>query len=411
MRVLIINQPFWPDVVATAQHMADWAEQLAARGHTVTVIASRSVYGRQGAVLPKTDTYKGVRILRVGSNLFGKGRILTRLVDFGLFHLGAMGKALTLPRQDVVVCLTTPPFIGIVGMMAKVLRGSRYVQYEMDIYPDIAVALGTLKRGGLAARLFERLHRRMLRAADRVVVLGRCMRRVLLAKGVEGLERKLRVVTPWAEVPAETVSPEEREGLSFRKQHGLEDKFVVMYAGNLGLGHDIQTLLGVIERFRDEATIRFVFVGGGQRTREIREQVSAEGYRHVLLLDYLPREELPGMLAAGDVHVITQGAGTAGLIVPSKLYGILAAGRPSIYVGPADAEIPYTLREESVGTVLAPGDVEGFITAMNRYRSSVPAELASQARAVLARGHTREQCTEALTAMVEELVKADVSRA
>jgi colanic acid biosynthesis glycosyl transferase WcaI len=403
MRILIINQPFWPDVVATAQHLADWTEHLVARGHTVTVIASRSVYGRPGAVLPRTDNYKGARVLRVGSNLFHKGGALTRLVDFCLFHLRALWKALTLPRQDVVVCLTTPPFIGVVGMLVQALRGSRYVQYEMDLYPDIAVALGTLKKGGLPELFFEGVHRRLLRAADRVVVLGRCMRRVLLAKRVDDITRKLVVVTPWAEATLNAPSVGDGEGISFRQKNGLVDKFVVMYAGNLGLAHDTQTMLGAMERLRDDDGVRFVFVGGGRRMKEIQEQVAAKGYRHVLLLDYLPREELPDMLAAADVHLITQAPGTAGLIVPSKLYGILAAGRPSIYIGPPDAEIPCTLAEEKVGTVLAPGDVDGFVAALDAYRKLAPYALVARTRAVLERGHTRLQCTQALTAMVESL--------
>ncbi len=408
MRILILNQPFWPDVVATAQHMADWSEHLTARGHQVTVIASRSVYGRQGAVLPKTDNYKGAKIYRVGSNLFRKGGFLTRMVDFGLFHLRALWRAMTLPRQDVVVCLTTPPFIGLIGMLLKSLRGSRYVQYEMDLYPDISIALGVMKPHSMAARLCERIHRQLLHSADRVIVLGRCMHRVIVAKGIAA--EKLALVTPWAD--PDEIRPIPRTENPFRSAHALNDQFVVMYAGNLGLGHDTQTILGAMQRLNADAAVKFVFVGGGRRISEIRQSITDMRLSNALILDYAPREELAQVLSAADVHLITQAPGTAGLIVPSKFYGILAAGRPSIYIGPADTEIAYTLAEESAGRVLAIGDVDGLVAAIQALRqsqsenASTAQSLSDRVRAVLHHQHTRQQCVSALTAIVESLAPA-----
>jgi colanic acid biosynthesis glycosyl transferase WcaI len=405
MRILLINQPFWPDVVATAQHLADWTEAMVAQGHEVTVIASRSVYGKQGAVLPTRDTYKGVHIYRVGANLFQKGRILTRLVDFGLFHLLALYRALRLPRQDVVVCLTTPPFVGVIGMLVKNLRGSRYVQYEMDLYPDVPIALGVMKPRSLTSRFFEAIHRKVLRSADRVIVLGRCMRRVIEAKGIA--PEKLVLVTPWAD-PAE-LQPVARATNPFRLQHGLADYYLVMYSGNLGLGHDITTMIAAIEQLhrsadpRDQAT-RFVFIGGGRRMLEIRRAIEEKRLTNTLILDYQPREQLAATLSAADVHLITQAPGTSGLIVPSKFYGILAAGRPSIYVGPADTEVAMTLQETGLGTVLAIGDTAGFVQALRHLRdernAAAIAATETQARELLTTRHSRQVCTRTLTAMV-----------
>lgn len=405
MRILIINQPYWPDVVSTAQHMRDWAAHMAAQGHEVTVIASRSVYGRPGAVLPKNETHEGVRICRVGSNLFRKGRTLTRLVDFGLFHLRALWKTLTMPRQHVVVCLTTPPFIGVVGVLVKSIRGSRFIQFEMDLYPDIAIALETLKPGSLAARFFERIHRRILRSADRVIVLGRCMQRVIEAKGIDAA--KLRLVTPWAD--PEEVRPIPHDQNAFRTVHGWQDKFVVMYAGNLGLGHDTQTLVRAMEQLKDDPRLRFVFVGGGKRMAEIRAAMEAKKLSNVELMDYVPREKLGEMLAAADVHLITQGTGTTGLIVPSKLYGILAAGRPTIYLGPLDTEIALTLEETGAGRVVAIGDAEGFAGAIRAYEGA--AYRGDVSRAALEQGHARAQCVARLTRIAEELVREGVAAA
>ena len=308
----------------------------------------------------------------MGSNLFRKGRLWTRLVDFGLFHLRALGTALTLPRQDLVVCLTTPPFIGVVGMLVKALRGSRYVQYEMDLYPDIAVALGTLPKGGLTARLLERVHRRMLGKADRVVVLGR----VHAARDPRQGSARPRAKAGRGDALGRGPRRSPAAGRGTAVPSGWSMVWPTSSWSCMPATWDsAMTRTRCWGRWNACGTTTacgFVFVGGGRRLREIQEQVAARGYRHVLLLDYRPRAELAGMLAAADVHLITQAPGTSGLIVPSKLYGILAAGRTSIYVGPADTEIAYTLLEENVGTVLAPGDVDGLVAALDTYRNAAP---------------------------------------
>lgn len=406
MRILLINQAFHPDVVATAQHMTDWAEYLVSPEgglHEVTVIASRSVYGKPGASLPKRDSYKNITIHRVGANIFGKRGILARLLDFAAFHFLCLLRALTLPRQDVVVCLTTPPFIGLVGRLVKLFRGSAYIQYEMDIYPDIAIALGALKPGSWPARLTDRLHRHLLRAADRVVVLGRDMQRIIAAKGIAA--DKLVLVTPWAD-PDEIV-PLPRDTNPFRLAHGLGDKFIVMYSGNLGLGHDTTTITQAMLRLhqQQESAIAFVFIGGGKRMREITEFCQQHSLPTPLILDYQPREKLSETLSAADVHLITQAPGTTGLIVPSKLYGILAAGRPALYIGPADTEVALTLQEHALGQTVAIGEVDAFLAALRQLQQDLvqqPAQ-AQRARSILREHHSRQSCCRTLTDMVTKL--------
>jgi glycosyltransferase involved in cell wall biosynthesis len=405
VRILIINQAFWPDIVATAQLMADWSEDLTARGHEVSIIASRSIYGRQGAILPERDRYKGAKIYRVGANLFKKGRILTRLIDFGLFHVLALRRAMALPRQDVVVCLTTPPFIGIVGLITKKLRGSRYVQYEMDLYPDVPVALGALKPGSPVTQLFERVHRTLLRTADRVIVLGRCMERVIKSKGIPA--SKLVLVTPWAD--PDEIAPVPRETNPFRIEHHLSDKFVIMYGGNLGLGHDISTVTAAMRILNDsmdpiDRKCCFVFMGGGQRMRELQQLATENNLTNVLFLDYQPREKLAESLSAADVHLITQAHGTSGLIVPTKFYGMLASGRPGLYVGPSDSEAALVLRETGLGAVLEIGDVQGFLAAIRRLRDFPDPTQESLARATLRNAYSRQVCTQHLSETVESLV-------
>jgi glycosyltransferase involved in cell wall biosynthesis len=401
MRILILNQAYWPDVVATAQHMTDWAEHLVSRGHDVTVIASRSVYGKQGAVLSKAETHNGVKIIRVGSNRFGKRGLVSRALDFAKFHVLAGWKALAGKRPDIIVCLTTPPFIGVVGYLTRALRRSRYVQYEMDIYPDVAVALGALKKNSLAHRFFERVHRRLLNAAARIVVLGRDMDALIASKGIA--EKKRVLVTPWAD-PDEIV-PVPRGQNAFRKEHGLEDKFVITYSGNLGLGHDITTICSAMEQLGTDPAVRFVFIGGGKRMEEIKKFAAGKNFVPPLILEYQPREKLPETLSAADAHLITQAPGTTGLIVPSKLYGILAAGRPILYIGPADTEVALTVKEHSLGHIIQIGDTPAFLAAVRQLQSTDSAALESKARDVLRKNYSRQVNCEKLTAMVESLAK------
>ncbi|HBS29816.1 MAG TPA: hypothetical protein DEB06_10300, partial [Phycisphaerales bacterium] len=196
MRVLILNQPFHPDVVATAQIAKDLADDLVARGHEVTAIASRSIYGRRGATLPRRETVGGIRIIRVGSNIFGKGAVVGRLLDFGAYYLMAALHGLFNRRFDVAVCLTTPPFIATVGLLLRGLRGTRVVLWTMDVYPDVMVAHAMLRERSLLHRLLRRLHRRVLRGVDAIIVLGRCMKERLIDQG--GDPAKIEVVPVWS---------------------------------------------------------------------------------------------------------------------------------------------------------------------------------------------------------------------
>ena len=401
-KVLIINQAFYPDLVATAQHMTDWADHLAQRGHSVTVIASRSLYGQSKATLPRRETRGTIAIRRVGGNFFAKGRLLTRLVDFAFFHFHALCTTLfLLPRQDVVVCLTSPPFIGIAGRLAKLFRRSATVQYEMDVYPDIAIALGALKPGTIPARLLDGLHRHLLRHADHIVVLGRCMRQVIAAKGIP--ESRIALVTPWAD--ADEIDPVPRAENPFRNTHNLADKFVVMYSGNLGLGHDVTTICQAMQQLASDPRIAFVFIGAGKRMSEVQSFIQQHNLPSPLFLEYQPRAALSQTLSDADAHLITQAPGTAGLIVPSKFYGILAAGRPALYVGPENTEIALAIREHKLGSVIPLGDSAALVQAIQGLldQATGAENFTVHARAVLRNHFGREACCEKLTALIESL--------
>jgi glycosyltransferase involved in cell wall biosynthesis len=360
MRVLLLNQVFYPDVAATAQHGHDLARALVAAGHEVTAIASRSLYGDATVRLPASETVDGIRIERVGRNWFGKRHLLGRMADFGLFYLAAALKSLRVGRHDVVIAFTTPPLIAGVGWLATRLRGGKLIYWSMDLYPEVAVAGGLVNRRSPAVRLVSAIDTAVMRGSAAVVALGRCMRDRILARDVS--PAKVHVIPVWGEETLPATTDGEN---SFRRQWGVGDRQVlIMYSGNFGLGHDVQTFLGAARRLATDPTVRFAFVGGGARRAEVERFIAEHRLGNCILAPYQPRERLAELLAAGDIHLITMLPSFAGVMVPSKLYGVLAAGRPAIFVGPAEAEGALTVEELGCGAVVAPGDVDGLVSAI-----------------------------------------------
>lgn len=378
MKVLLLNQVFYPDVAATAQHGHDLARDLVKHGHEVTAIASRSIYGQKGASLPKRETVDGIEIHRVGRSLFGKVGIAGRLADFLLFYVSAFIKAMMLPRHDVVVCFTTPPFIAIVGLLLRQVKGTRCVYWVMDVYPDVAVASGIMHEDAPLTRILERLHRRVLRSADAVVVLGRCMRDRVLAKGVPA--ERVHLIGVWSD--SEEIDPTIRADNPYRTEWSIEDRLLVMYSGNFGIGHDVDTFLGAARLLRDDDRIRFAFVGGGKRKAEVEAFIAEHDLESTCVLAaYQPRERLGDLLTSADVHLATMLPGWEGVMVPSKLFGMLAAGRPVLFVGPGASEVAIVVEELSCGRRVEPGASETLAEAISAYATSRDEAVAAGERA------------------------------
>ncbi len=408
MRVLLINQVYYPDHAATAQHADDLARHLVRAGHEVHVIASRSIYGSKGATLAKYEEVDGVKVHRVGRSLFGKAGILARAADFAVFYVLAMLKALTIRRCDVSVCFTTPPFISLVGWVLRTIRGTKFVYWVMDMYPDVPVVCGVMKERALSTRFFEAVDRFCLKRADRVVVLGRCMRERVLAKGAD--PAKVEHIGVWSD--QSEVKPIAREGNEYTERWGLEDKFVVMYSGNFGLAHDVRTMLEAAERLRADERFRFLFVGGGKKKAEVERFVEERGLMNAVVDGYQPREKLDQSLSCADVHLATMIPGAEGVIVPCKLFGIMAAGRATVFIGSPKSELARVLDEHGCGVVVEPGDVDGLVAALKSMADEPERvdEMGNRARTALSDAYSRERACEQWRELLEVVV-GDVSSA
>ncbi len=382
--------------------MTDLAESLVERSLSVTALASRGRYNG-GHALPPREDYRGVRVERAWATSFGKSSVAGRLADYFTFYVGAAWNLLTLPRHDIVMALTLPPLIGLLALVVCRVRGMKLVALVEDIYPDVGVALGTFREGGLLARLLDRLNRLVLSRADRVIVLGDCMREKVAAKIGHASEGRIDVIHNWAD--GKKIRPlAAGEKNSFAEEHDLRDRFVVQFSGNFGMVNDFDTPLEAARLLRNRADIIFLFIGDGVRGGEIKEFVSRHELPNVRVLPYQPRESLLYSLAAGHAHLVTLAEGLAGLSVPSKTYGILAAGRPVIFVGDPGSDIARLVAEHNCGAVVRTGQATRLADIIAGWADepAAMAKLGDEARALFVRRFDRPQ---AVAAYAESLSK------
>ncbi|HEY0375602.1 MAG TPA: glycosyltransferase family 4 protein [Pyrinomonadaceae bacterium] len=394
MRIIILNQFFYPDHSACGQFMTDLAESLAGRGVEVTALSGRGRYNG-GERLPPREVYKGVRVERAWATSFGKGNLIKRLSDYLTFYLCATWKLTRLPRHDIVLALSTPPFIAFVALVIGRLRGMRVVALVQDVYPDVAVSLGALNGRNPAARLLDWLNRYTLRNSDRVILVGECMRERVLAKVGEQFASRVRVIHYWAD--GREISPLNGEKNSFAEQLGAAGKFVLLFSGNLGWINEFSTVLDAALSLRDRTDILFLFVGDGVKKASVQKFKERHGLSNIRLLPYQPRETLRYSLASADAALVTLAEGLAGLSVPSKTYASLAAGLPVLYVGDARSSIARIVAENGCGEVIASGDHAGLARVLREWAADKAkvAALGRAARAAFERDFERGRAVRA----------------
>jgi glycosyltransferase involved in cell wall biosynthesis len=236
----------------------------------------------------------------------------------------------------------------VLGPLLGRLTGARTVHWAQDLYPEVAEEAGVIETGGVLAGVMRRLSTGALQGHDAIVAVGRCMKERIVGRGVR--EEKVTVVPNW---PPSTVKPVGRDTNPFRREHDLDGRFVVMYSGNMGLAHPFGPVLDAAERLQnDRPDVEFLLVGDGPRKEALQRRVAHQGIDNVRFLPFQPRERLAESLSAADLHLVTMQEAMEGLVVPSKLYGVLAAGRPALFLGPEGSEAARVVEEHDCGTVL-----------------------------------------------------------
>ena len=309
------------------------AEPLALR-HEVTVLCGRPSYDpteRRAWRISQTEQLRRLRVIRVGSTDFPRFQMQRRIFNYLSYVALSIPRALFVPC-DVVLAMTDPPFQGIVGAFVALLKRKPYIYNIRDLYPDMAVG-GSLVPPGALARVWERLHRWALRRADCVIVLGEDMRTRIIAKGVEA--SRVVVVRDGAEMPAANALVAALDPEVVRAIRG-DAKFVLVHAGNLGFYGAWETLVAGAKKLAADG-VRLVFVGDGAQRQQVEESAAASP--NIVFLPFFPASKIPSVLAAADAHVITIKRGLEGVVVPSKLYGILAAGKAIVALAPPETDV------------------------------------------------------------------------
>jgi len=357
VRVLLLNLYYPPDTSATAK-MAQTVVHALAEQHDVTVLCGRPSYDpseRRPWRLYQSENSGRVQIIRVGSTDYPRLQMKKRLLNYLSYVFLSVPRALSLPC-DVILAMTDPPFEGIVGAFVALLKGKPYVYNIRDLYPDMALA-GSLVSPGLLARLWEKLHRWSLRRATRVIVLGDDMRRRILSKGVD--PARVVVVRDGADLPPQGAAPP--FDLQVIQAIREDFRFVLLHAGNLGFYGAWDTLLAAAQELAQDG-IAMVFVGDGAERERL--QSAAAGLTNVRFLPFFPSGKIPSVLAAADAHIITVKRGLEGVVVPSKLYGILAAGKPIVAVAPAECDVVSLGARQGFSIAADPDDPAQFVQAV-----------------------------------------------
>jgi len=400
VRILLLNQFYPPDVAPTGQVLHDLACMLVERGHEVHVVCSRRSYdgGRYYAARESVD---GVRIHRLPALGFGRENLLGALGDYASFHALLAVKVLAaLPRPDVALALTTPPYVGLVAAACGRLRGTAQAHWIMDVYPDVMAAHGLTQPRGLAYRVLSAITRRQFRNADLMLALGPFMARRLDAYAGA---RHAEWVPLWGETSSGEIGREGVDRLRGERGWKTED-LVLMYSGNMGLGHRFGEFLAAADRLGAKGPV-WAFAGGGKRRGEIESFAAAHPGARIQLLPYVPRESLAMSLSTADVHLVSLSRPWQGLIVPSKIQGIFSVGRPAILVGPRENEVAAWIQESGGGWIVEEDDVTGLLAAVAQAGDAAERQRRGSAALAYARVHfDRRRNCEQIAGLLERCV-------
>jgi glycosyltransferase involved in cell wall biosynthesis len=397
VRIVLLNQYYIPAEAPTAVLAADLLEALAERGHEVHAIASSRAYNDPATSYARRELIRGVLVWRTPTSGFGRRGKVSRMVDYVTFLVGCVWRLARLPRPDLVISMTTPPMLARVGLSICRRRGARLLYWAMDLYPDVAFELGVLRADGWIGRLLRASSNRVIAGADRIVALGPRMAERLTQQGA----RRVDVIHNWCDGRA--IRPRPREDHPIRRRLGWDGKFVVLYSGNMGLAHEFETVLDAAAALADRPDILFAFVGGGARAEAIARGAAQRGLSAMEFHPWVAPAELSDGLTAGDLHLITLRDGVEGLLVPSKIYGVLAAGRPALHIGPARSAIAAILDEAACGVALTCGQAELAARTIRRYADD-PALCRAQgmnARAAFEREYDRPHALRRFTELIE----------
>jgi glycosyltransferase involved in cell wall biosynthesis len=369
-KILVINQHFYPEVAATGQLLLDLCEDLVSTGYKVKVITGNSAgeLNKKNKISRK-ESYKGIEILRLRNTSFNKYKMIGRVLNYLTFHFLVFFQVLFIEKPDLLLVMSTPPFISFYGLILKKLKKVKTIYIIQDLFPDLVVELGKIKNKFLI-NILENLSKLIIRKMDRVVVVGDFMKRKIKRDILPGLNLDhIVTIHNWADGEKIRVIKVEEEKNFLKAKWGLEGKFIVLYSGNIGDLHEFDTVISAAEDLQKQKwkKIFFVFIGEGIKRGYIEKKVKEKGLNNILFFPFQPREVLTYSLGLADVSLVSLEKGFEGMVVPSKIYGILASGRPMIAVVGGKSEITEVIRKGECGEIVKIGDSKALSDIIINY--------------------------------------------
>jgi len=367
-KILVIEQHFYPEVAATGQLLLDLCEDLVKAGYQVKVITGNPTELFQKKInIPRRENYQGIEIVRLKNTALSKYNMAGRVINYLTFHLSIFRYILFSQKPDLVLVLSNPPFIAFHGLILKIFKKCKVIYNVQDLFPDLAVELGKLKNKPFIF-ILKTLSKYIIKKMDKVIVVGEYMEQKVREDALRDM-KAAHIVTihNWADGEKLKVIDEEDNYL--KREWGLGGKFVILYSGNIGYLHEFDTIISAAEDIQNKGfkDIVFVFIGEGIKKRYIKEKVREKGLDNILFFPYQPREMLTHSLGVADVSLVTLEKGFEGMVVPSKVYGILASGRPVIAVVGGESEIVEIIREGKCGRVIKIGDYQALVDGIMDY--------------------------------------------
>lgn len=386
--ISIITQFYPPDYAATGQFIYDLAQGLAKQGFDVGVFTGMPGYAFRQTNVKRQEDLNGVSVRRTGSiNLMSK-RIRNKLLASILFLLRCVIKFRRRGMRGSHLVLTSaPPFLGLIGWFYNKIFGHTYSCIVYDVYPEVAVRLGVVDENHWVVQLWEFLNRKVWDRATSLIVLSDPMKQLLLSKNPQ-LADKIHVIHSWAD--PKLIRPIAKLDNWFARAHDLVDSFIVLYSGNLGRCHDTNTILEAAYLLKDHPNIKFLFIGNGVGSKIVKEAIASGKLTNAIQMPYQDQDVLPFSLTACDLSLVSVLPNVGDTIAPSKMYGILAAGRPVAAICPENNYLRDIVAEGNCGKCFANGDAQGLANYINDLAANpkAAAELGHNARSILEMKYT-----------------------
>jgi glycosyltransferase involved in cell wall biosynthesis len=402
IKLKIVNQFFPPDYAATGQLIEELAHNLRVGGHKIEVFTSQPSYAFDRDDSPRVESHESLIVRRSQSARFWPRRIRGKAVAGAIFFVRtALHLLRHADRRGLVLLTTAPPFLPLLGYLLSRVCTIRYVCLLYDLYPDIAIELDVIDKQHWIARLWDRFNRLTWKQAAAIIVLSETMKERILAKQ-PGIEDKIVVIPSW--VDPEQIVPMPKKDNWFAQEHGLVEPFTVLYSGNMGRCHDMDTLFDAIVLLRD-TPIRFVFIGAGDKRKDFQHRLSEQGLTNCLFLPYQPRENLPFSLTACDVSIVSISEGMEGLVAPSKLYSALAAGRPIVSICPENSYLNDIFDRANCGITVRNGDSQRLAKYLYQLSQNpqLTEDLGRSGREYCRQNYTSEKITQDYLNLFESL--------